>query len=351
MTALTDQPVRVLQLGLGARGRKWAHIVRKSPRVIPVGYVDPRPEARAWAAEEGAPLTPVFDDPARAMREVNADLALIVTPPADRRDLAVTLLQHGLHLLAEKPLALTFDDALAIVRAAERTGRRLGVVQNFRYLPVTQRLRERVRSNTYGAPTYAAVTYIRNRDGYAPHLNKYPLTMDHPMLLEQSIHHLDLLRYVYGAEAETVHCMTWNPPGSHYRGDACAAALIRFTDGLVAVYHGTWVSGSDELAFQWRTDFERGVVIQRELFGDLVEGTISDARLQPIPLPAFEPFVDDSAALLEDFITACTTGTQFACSGHDHLRTLALTLACIESSRTGRQVALEQFAVGLDAHP
>lgn len=351
MTTSPDQPARVLQLGLGARGRKWAHIVRQSAQAIPVGYVDPRPEARAWAAEQGTPSVPVFDDPTRAMREVSADVALIVTPPGERRDLAVALLQHGVHLLAEKPLALTFDDALAIVRAAERTGRRLGVVQNFRYMPATQRLRERVQSGKYGTPTYATVTYIRNRDGYAPHLNKYPLTMNHPMLLEQSIHHLDLLRYVYGAEAETVVCTTWNPAGSHYQGDACAAALIRFTGGLIAVYHGTWVSGSDTLAFQWRTDFERGVIIQRELFGDLAEGATSDTQLQPIPLPAFEPFADDSAALLEDFITAWRTDRPFACSGHDHLRTLALTLACVESSRTGNQVALERFAVGLDARP
>ncbi|MGQ0549183.1 MAG: Gfo/Idh/MocA family oxidoreductase, partial [Armatimonadota bacterium] len=175
--------------------------------------------------------------------------------------------------------------------------------------------------------------------------------MDHPMLLEQSIHHLDLLRYVYGMEAETVTCMTWNPPGSHFRGDACAAALIRFTGGLIAVYHGTWVSGSDTLAFRWRTDFERGVIIQRELFGDLTEGAISDTQLKVVPLPAFEPFTDDSAALLEDVIAALKADRPFACSGHDHLRTLALTLACVESSRTGKPVALEQYAVGLDAHP
>ncbi len=339
-----DHRTRVLQLGLGARGRLWSRVVRESPLAIPVGYVDPRPQAREWAAEHCEPGIPVFADVERALSGVTSDLALVVTPPDDRRHLVSALVEHGLHVLAEKPLALDLADALGIVRAAERAGRHLGVVQNFRYLPATQRLRERIDSGRYGAPTYATVTYIRSRDGHAPHLNKYPLVMAQPMLLEQSIHHLDLLRYVYGTEAATVSCVTWNPPGSQYRGDACAAALIRFTSGLVVVYEGTWVSGSSTLSFQWRTDFERGVIIQRELFGDLMEGTIDDQELRPVPLPVIEPFATDSAALLNDFLQALADDRPFASSGRDHLQTLALSLACVESSRTGRQVSLPEFA-------
>ena len=339
-----ENRLRVLQLGLGARGRMWSRVVRASPLAAPAGYVDPRPEARAWAEEHCEPGIPVFADADTALPAVEADVAVVVTPPVDRVELIEALTSHGLHVLAEKPLALTMADALAVVRAAERADRMLGVVQNFRYLPATQRLRERVQGRPYGAPTYATVTYLRNRDGYAPRLNKYPLVMDQPMLIEQSIHHLDLLRYVFDVEAETVSCLTWNPPGSQYRDDACAAALIRFTGGLIAVYEGTWVSGHEALAFQWRTDFERGVVIQRDLFGDLVEGTIDEKEFRPIPLPQIEPFATDSAALLDDFLTAVQVRRPFASNGRDHLKTLALTLACVESSQTGRQVSLPDFA-------
>ena len=338
-----ERPARVLQLGLGARGRKWAEISRSSPRVVPTGFVEPRPEARSWAAAQGF-AAPVCDDLATALSTTTADIALVVTPPEGRVALVTTLLDHGLHVLAEKPLALTLPDALAMVRAAERAGRTLGVVQNFRYMPVSLTLRDVVGSGRYGTPTYATVLYIRNRDGHAPHLNKYPLVMDHPMLLEQSIHHLDLLRFVYGAEVEEVTCTTWNPPGSKYRGDACAAALIRMRGGLMVVYHGTWVSGSDRLEFRWRTDCERGVIIQRDLFGDLVEGAVADAELRPVTLAPAEPFVTDSARLLDDFIDACRHNRPFASSGRDHLRTLALTLACVESSQSGHRVSLSEFS-------
>jgi predicted dehydrogenase len=335
--------LRVLQFGLGARGRKWAQIIRANPAAVPVGYVDPREDTRTWAAGNGAPGVPVFDDAAAALRQVDAEIAIVVTPPAGRLSYMPSLFARGLHVLAEKPLALDMVEAATLVRAADRAGVRFGVVQNFRYVPATLALRECAQSRRYGVPTFVTLTYIRNRDGRAPHLNKYPLEMDQPMLLEQSIHHLDLLRFVYDAEPEDVTCITWNPGGSMYRGDACAAALIRMTGGLIVTYHGTWVSGSDTLDFHWRTDFERGVIIQRDLFGDLVEGAVGDAELRPISLSPAEPFIADSARLLDDFLASVRRKVPFEASGHDHLRTLALTFACIESARTGARVRMTDF--------
>ncbi|MDR7418227.1 MAG: Gfo/Idh/MocA family oxidoreductase [Armatimonadota bacterium] len=340
---MVEKPLRVLQVGLGARGRKWSQIVRASAAARPVGYVDPRPEAAAWASTEAHLPAPVFADLESALRRVDADVALVVTPPDGRVAQVTALLDRGLHILAEKPLTLTLDEATTLARAAERAGKQLGVVHNFRYFPASQRLREIVRSGKYGVPTFATLTYIRNRDGMAPHLNKYPLVMAQPMLVEQSIHHLDLLRFVYDAEPEDVSAVTWNPAGSMYRDDACAAALIRMTGGLVVTYHGTWVSGSHTLAFQWRTDFERGVAIQRDLFGDLVEGAVGDSELRPVPLEPVEPFTTESARLLDDFLGSVRRDEPFASSARDHLRTLGLTLACIESSRTGARVSMREF--------
>ncbi len=344
------RPARILQVGLGARGRTWSRVVRTSPLAEPVAYVDPRPDAAAWAAGERGLTAPVFADLDGAARAVEADLALVVTPPQDRRATFQTLFARRLPVLCEKPLAVSLDDAAGIVRAAARAGLLLGVVQNFRYLPASVRMREIVGSGRYGPPTYATVLYVRNRDGMAPHLNKYPLVMDHPMLLEQSIHHLDLLRFVYGAEPDDVMCTTWNPPGSMYQGDACAAALIRLRGGPVVVYQGTWVSGSNTMAFQWRTDFARGVVVQRDLFGDLMEGSAGDAALRPVPIETTEPFNTDSRVLLEAFIRACGGVGTFEESGRDHLRTLAFTMACIQSARTGLRVSIPDYAAqrGLD---
>jgi predicted dehydrogenase len=334
----------VLQVGLGARGRTWAKLVQDSPLAEAVGYVEPRPDARAWAASNGY-HAPTFEQLDHALSTVDADLALIVTPPDGRLDLVRRLAARGIEILAEKPLSLDLADGAALVREAEAAGVRLGVAQNFRYLPSTETLRARLRSGAFGPPTFVTVTYIRNRDGMEPRLNKYPLTMEQPMLLEQSIHHLDLFRFVYDAEVESVSCMTWNPAGSMYRDDACTAALLRLANGVVITYEGTWVSGHNVLAFQWRTDCERGVIVQRSLFGDLAEAATRDGEWTPLPIAATEPLVTDAGVLLEDFIRTGRAGRPFGSDGRDHLKTLALTLACVESGRTGRRIVPRDFAV------
>jgi len=341
---LTTTPaLRVLQVGLGARGRRWAGLVRRSPTVVPAAYVDPRPDTAAWAAEHGEPGTPVFADVAEAARAVEADFALVVTPPFGRRALLNVLFDRGLPVLCEKPLAADLGEAVEINRDAEQRGLLFGVVQNFRYLPASQWLRDTYQSRRYGPVTFVALTYVRTRDGYAPHLNRYCLEMADSMLLEQSIHHLDLARYVYDSEVASVQCHTWNPANSMYRGDAAVAALLRFENGIAMTYHGTWTSGRDTLDFTWRTDMTRGAVVQRDLVGDVFEASMTDGAYRPVPLPPAEPMLTDTAGLLEDFAACVADGRGFTASGRDHLKTLALTFACLESQRTGCRVDVRAF--------
>jgi predicted dehydrogenase len=164
--------------------------------------------------------------------------------------------------------------------------------------------------------------------------------MRHPMMLEQSIHHLDLIRFVHGKEARRVLCRTWNPPWSMYAHDSNVSCLLTLADGVEVAYLGTWTGGWDQLRFEWRTDCPGGVVIQRELFGDLACAATQDNALTPIPLPRCEPFRDDTRALLDDFVAAIMNGTAPPCDGQDHLHTLDLCFAAIRASETGQAVEL-----------
>ena len=163
------------------------------------------------------------------------------------------------------------------------------------------------------------------------------------MMLEQSIHHLDLIRFCYGREVESIMCRTWNPPWSMYANDANVHALLTLEGGVAVNYFGTWSGGWDQPDFEWRTDCERGVIIQRELFSDLTYARTAETDLTPIPLEDAEAFLDDSAALLRDFLGALRAGTPAPCSGRDHLITLALCFAGIESSETGRAIVMKDY--------
>jgi hypothetical protein len=140
-----------------------------------------------------------------------------------------------------------------------------------------------------------------------------------------------------------VLCRTWNPAWSMYAHHSNVSCLLTFTGGLEVNYLGTWTGGWDQLQFQWRTDCRHGVIVQRELFADLATAAVTDHELTPVELPAARPFYDDSAALLADFVAHLRSGTPLACGGADHLYTLALCFAAIESDRTGCAVAMDEF--------
>lgn len=337
---------RTLLVGLGARGRVWARLLDEEPRTAVAGYVDlSEANLAASGATYGVRPDACFSDLAAALRAVRPDLVVLATPPMARYHDALTVFEHGAHLLSEKPLTLDFGEAIGIVRAAEQAGRALAVGVNFRYQHCVTRARAIVRSREIGVPSFSRYVYWRNRDGYRPGLNRYPLTMHQPMLYEQTIHHLDEIRFVYDADVERVFCRCHNPPWSMYRGDATVSAVLELTGGILVTYIGTWSAQTKMTEFEWRTDCDNGALIQRQMFSDLyiARGRDADAA-DPVPLAPQEHLVDDARELLAH-VTDQLRGGRLRPhpSGVDHLKTLGVIAACEESHQTGRAVVMEEF--------
>lgn len=331
--------MRFIHAGLGNRGTMWAELIAAHPVAGHAAVVDPDPAHLARFAARW-PGVPAFATLQQALAAVRADAVLLATPPDGHLQQCRLAFAAGMPVLAEKPLALDPEEAREIVALAERHSLPLSVGLNFRYLPVTQAKKRLLAEGRFGVPGFGQMTYQRNRDGRAPHLNKYPLTMRHPMMLEQTIHHLDLIRFVHGREVLRVACRTWNPPWSMYAHDSNVACLLTLEGGVEVSYLGTWTGGWDQLRFEWRTDAPGGVVIQRQLFSDLAVAATGAAALTPIELPPCVPFRDDTRALLDDFVAAVAAGTSPPCEGRDHLRTLDVCFAAIRAAETGCSVEL-----------
>lgn len=343
--------LRVIVAGLGVRGLHWAEVLHRSPRCEIAAWVDPNPAAIDRAAQRYGPW-PSFASAEAAIAEISdADALVLANPPVGRERQVRAAAERGLPMLIEKPLALSVSEAAILTAIGEHAGVPIMVGLNFRYLGVTTAVRRILADGLVGAPSFARFTYERWRDGNRPDLNKYPLTMDQPMLWEQSIHHFDLMRFVYGAEPVSVMCHTWNPPWSMYASDANVAALFDFGGGLIVNYQGTWQSGWAEPRFEWRTDCTNGVLIQQHQFGDLYYAQKFDPALTPVDLPPHEQWITETSGLLDAFVDTVVDRKPLECSARDHLHSLAMVEACIVSSRERRLVTLdEQLAsIGLRA--
>ena len=351
--------IKIIQVGMGVRGEQWAQVIREDPRTENVAYVRNRVAlAKQTLKEWGEPEVPCFATLEEAFQQVKADAVVLVTPPEVHHEQTLTAFKHGCHVLCEKPLSEVLPESIDMVKKADEYGLLLMVGHNFRYLASSQKLRQLMHDKTYGEAGFGHFSYLRNRDGNRKDLNKYPLTMDQPMLLEQSVHHLDLMRYCYDQEVVSVSADTWRPAWSTYRDDCCVSALLEFENGFRANYIGTWTSGWNRFCFEWRTDCSGGVIIQKQQFEDMhgarlqpglaLEGerfkTAEEAEpLLPIPLEECEAFVDDTRLMITEFLDAIEYGKPLVTSGKDHLKTLALTLACVEASKTGQKIIMKDY--------
>lgn len=224
--------VRILQVGMGVRGEQWSQVIRSHPGAVNIGYMRPELEiAKSQVVAWGEPDVPCFDNLEQAIVTLKPDMVLLATPPEGHLEQCRLAFKHGCHVLCEKPLTEEYNEAIEIVRMAEKSGLLLGVGMNFRYLNVSQVFRKMITSGAMGEPSFGQYVYLRNRDGRRRDLNKYPLVMKQPMLLEQSVHHFDLMRYCYNDEIVAVRCDTWRPSWSSYEHHPCVSALFEFSSG------------------------------------------------------------------------------------------------------------------------
>ncbi len=337
-------PIPVVLVGVGVRGRMWAHVLASEPGVRVVGYVDPDPGARAWVHETFGADARCFAHHSEALAAIDPALAVVATPPMERRALCITLADAGCALLVEKPLADNLMDAIVVAKHCQQIGQRCTIAMNFRYAATTVAARTILQRGELGLPGLAHLTYWRNRDGRSPGLNKYPLTMHQPMLWEQSIHHLDLIRHVYDSEVMTVSATTSNPPWSDYADDATVCATLTLANGMTVQYTGTWAARTVRDSFIWRTDCARGVLIQTALFDGLHIVHDDTEAMEYVPLPVQEPFMDDMRLLLRAVLHDLHTGDVCTPSIDDHLRTLAVTAAIESSAAHGMRIHVPSFA-------
>jgi predicted dehydrogenase len=186
------------------------------------------------------------------------DFLLNVTPPHAHRAIIAAALQRGIPVLTEKPIALEHAEALAILQLSEKTGVPVMVAENYRYSALARKVRNIVESGTIGKIGTVHVNFFRNH-----HMTNYHKDMQEPLLLDVAIHHLDLLRYFTGEEAEQVTGCTFNPPWSWYSGHASIHFQIQMTGGIAAVYSGSLCAHQNETDWNgvWRLEGTRGTLL------------------------------------------------------------------------------------------
>lgn len=339
--------IGIALVGIGVRGRQWERVINESDASHVSLVVDP-------AGREGSnvPQVASLDE---VPPGIGIDAAIVASPPSNHAEAVLWAVRRGIPVLCEKPLTESYLDSRKLVDSTLALGGELSVGMNFRYVAAAQALRRAVREERFGRLLFGSFAYITNRDGRHPELNDFPLWMHDPMLVEQTIHHLDLLRYAYQRRVVRVGAASWNPSTSVYRHDSCVAAILEFEGGVYASYLGTWTAGSRRMEYRWRTDFSDGVAVQEDPFGDLavssrVPGMWRTARpsqreVEPLEwqgLPAGDEFHFETSQLLHEFEQSIAGGPSELPTAVDYLETMLVLEAIRKAGRKRMWVELAE---------
>lgn len=346
--------LKVLQVGIGNWGSSWATELLKHPGLVaPVGYVDVAPAMlQRLQTEARIESALCFENLDEALDRTAPDVVLVTTPLPYHASVAIQALERGFDVIVEKPMAPTIEDAMRMIEAADRAGRRLTVSQNYRHYPAARTVARLISDGALGAVGSATVAFRKYGNEAAPGESSH-YTLFEPLLLDMSIHHFDLMRFVLGAEAQSVFAAAWNPAWSRFRDPAEATATVLFDDRAVVAYHGSWVSTGRPTTWagEWVIECEDGEI---EWTGrgdttttlDRVAVARRGRQRELLELPTVECF--DRLGTIAEYSAAKREDRPASTDAHDNIRTLRLTLGAIASYQSGAPVLLRDTAA---AHP
>jgi predicted dehydrogenase len=164
------------------------------------------------------------------------DAVWVTSPTWLHHDHSVAALGAGLHVLCEKPLAYTAEDAWDMVEIAKESRRVLATGYQGRYVPGHQRMVDLIRSGAIGEVTVARTYYGVHRPGPPPEWRQKKETARWGALADIGTHHLDLLRMLLG-EIHEAHGVTGNQLG--FETEDVAVASLRFRSGVLGILAAT----------------------------------------------------------------------------------------------------------------
>jgi 1,5-anhydro-D-fructose reductase (1,5-anhydro-D-mannitol-forming) len=280
-----------------------AIVSEPSSRLYGVVTRDPE-KGRAYAGR-------VWTDFSEALRDPAIDAVYVATPVALHAPQTLAALAAGKHVLCEKPMAVRYSDAEAMVRAAEDAKRRLGIAYYRRYYPKIRRAAELIEAGAIGRPVMAWATahdWFNNEDGRRGWFLDPAMSGGGP-LYDTACHRIDVFNLLFG-QPVAVAAQLSNVVHQAAVEDS-ATVLIEYAGGVRGI-----------------VDVRRHSRVARDEFR--VIGTTGELDLTPLngPRLAYPGGIEELPAhanlhypAVADFVAAIGEGREPAASGQSSLAT------------------------------
>ncbi|MBQ8563648.1 MAG: Gfo/Idh/MocA family oxidoreductase [Firmicutes bacterium] len=235
---MNSKKVRFAIIGSGMISNFHARAIEEIEKAELVAVYDNVPEkAMDFAEKKG--IT-VYSDLDEMLKSGDIDAVSICTPSGLHTPQALKCIEHGKHVVCEKPMSLTLEEADQLIEAAEKAGILVCVISQFRFSPAVQEIRKAIDAGAFGNIVSGSLSmkYYRSDAYYASAGWRGTWNMDGGgALMNQGIHGIDMYRYLMGpvASLTAIACTQTR----NIEVEDSAVAILQFENGAVGTIEGS----------------------------------------------------------------------------------------------------------------
>lgn len=313
------------EFDMGKRHGEW---IEATEGFELVGVCDINPE-RLEAAKRDFSQVKTFSSLEQMLEELEFGLAVIVTPHDTHAPLALKCIEAGKHVVVEKPMCITADEATRMIEAAKRKGVLLTVFQNRRWDGDFLAIKEVVDSSAIGKVFRVEMflgRYGKSKDWWRSDKEK-----SGGLFFDWGAHMLDWLLNIVRSKVKGVvgysHKLVWHELSI----EDDVGAMIYFEDGTVAEVRISTISALTKP--RWMIWGTKGAVVSTSpddirLLRVEESGNVKEERVEPKP--------SDWGAFYHNLSAHLLRGEELAVKPKESRRTIAIMEAAMRSARTGK---------------
>lgn len=346
-----ERPIRFAIVGCGVISPAHARSILEIPGAELAAVCDIQEEkATALAAQycQDQARPDIYTDYHQMFERDDIDVVSVLTPSGLHASVGIDAARSGKHVLVEKPMDITLDQADLLIDACRAAGVKLGVISQHRFDPPVMTLKQAICENRLGQLNFGAAhtKWYRSQEYYDSGDWRGTWALDGGgALINQSIHYVDLLTYLMGpVEEVSAYCAT----RAHARIEVedIAVAAVKFRSGALGLIEGN-------------TAAYPGFCARLDVYGSDGSVVIENDRVKDWKFRSGEEYVAEDGPIsfiggtsshdiwhhshrrqIQDMVDAIMSDREPLVNGHEGRRALQIVLAIYESSRTGLPVRL-----------
>ena len=182
-----------------------------------------------------------YTDYVQMLDEVKPELVSIATESGIHAEIALACIDRGIHVIIEKPMAMSMQDADEIIRRSEEKNVKVCACHQNRFNIAVQKTRGALEAERFGRLSHGSVhvRWNRNEAYYTQAPWRGTWAQDGGCLMNQCIHGIDLLRWMMGDEVDEVYGTTRQQFHDYLEAEDVGMAVVKFKNGAIGTIEGT----------------------------------------------------------------------------------------------------------------